>query len=169
MAAAAQPEFGSLQLQLDRLQANLSPVEFIKVATPVGKAAQRDLVEVAKQAVGSDLMFSGWRRLGKLGSTFRIDGTAMVISPVPYGGWIVADKGRRPGSVAPRRSRQVTFKMPWGPRTYLAGKPLKIGASRGKNTLTAGKALIRLRTPARVERIVRQQIKKSGFEEGKVA
>lgn len=154
-------EFGALTLKLTRLETELGPLGMEKALTIVGVKAQGDMLEVAVASLGPDRAFSGWKRLGSLESDLRVAPMEFSIIPKPYGGWIVADKGRRPGSVAPKRARNVTIlKTPWGPRTYTVEKPLKIGPSPGKNTLTHGKLLIRQRSGPRMELEVQKAIRK---------
>lgn len=155
-------EFGALTLKLTRLEAQLGPVGMEEALTVVGVQAQGDMIEAAVAALGPDRMFSGWKRLGRLETDLRVAPSEFTIIPKPYGGWIVADKGRRPGSVAPsRRSRSTTIlKTPWGPRTYTVEKPLKIGPSPGKNALTHGKLLIRQRSGKRMEFQVQKYLRK---------
>lgn len=151
-------EFGALTIYLDRVSEIFSPPEMHRIMQVIGIQAEVDMLEAAALAVGTDLQFSGWKRLGRLGALIRVVGSELTVVPVPYGGWIVADKGRRPGAVAPRRRPQVTMATPWGPRTYKRSKPLRIGSSPGKNALTHGKELLRLRCPERVDRQIQLRI-----------
>lgn len=160
-------EFGALTLKLSQVEAKLGPVGMERALTVVGVKAQGDMLEAAAVSLGPDRSFSGWKRLGALGSALRVGPAEFTIIPTPYGGWIVADKGRRPGSVAPsRRARNTTIlKTPWGPRTYTVDKPLRIGPSRGHNTLTHAKMLIRSRSSQRLEFEIQKYLRES-FQSG---
>lgn len=156
-------EFGAIVQQMDEIIISLGPTQMQPIMHRIGVQAQRDMMEVLSTAIGPDHSFSGWKRLGKLSTNLRVEGPQFTIIPVPYGGWIVADKGRRPGSIAPKRKEIVTMAMPWGPRTYARSKPLKIGPTKGKDVLTKSRILIQLRSPIRleneIERILRRVVR----------
>jgi hypothetical protein len=155
-------EFGALQLQMSELVDGLDKEWMHKILLEVGIESQGDFLLAAAAALGPDRKFSGWPRLGSLETDMKVFGTLLTITPVPYGGWIVADKGRRPGSVAPsRRSKRdpVILNTPWGPRTYSKATPLRIGSSPGKNALTHAKTLVRASAGRRVDLGVQKMIR----------
>lgn len=157
------PEYGALTLKLQQIEEKLGPVEMTKALAVVGVKAQADMVEAIVPALGPDRQFSGWKRLGTVGTDLRVELSQFTIIPKPYGGWIVADKGRRPGSVAPKRGNRdpVILKTPWGPRTYYKSNPMRIGPTQGKNSLQIGKFLIRTRSGPRMELEVQKRIRES--------
>lgn len=164
-----EPEFGALTLKLNQIEAKLGPVEMTKALAVVGVKAQGDMVEAIVPALGPDRQFSGWKRAGTAHTDLRVEVSQFTVIPKPYGVWIVADKGRRPGSAAPSRGKTknpAILKTPWGPRTYYKATPLRIGPTRGKNSLTIGKTLIRTRSGARLELEIQKRIRETGIGRG---
>lgn len=153
---------GAVVQRLNRAELALKPPELTEALRAVGLLAKNDMIEAIVPVLGPKRSFSGWKRLGKLDSLLKVGPQEFTISPVPYGGWIVADSGRRPGSVAPSRGNRlrVTLKTPWGPRTYLRGRPLRIGPTKGHRVLRIGSELIRARSAARLEREIQLRLRK---------
>src|SRR5207344_1025260 len=87
--------------------------------------AKKDLTIEAVRAVGGDLRYSGWKRMGKLSSGFDVVDTSVIVKPRPFGGWIVAEHGRK-STVAPKRRARAVLNTPWGPRTYTRDSPMQI-------------------------------------------
>jgi len=150
-------EFQALQAKFGKLADALGPAGMKAALTDIGVQAKQDLALEAAAAVGGDLRYSGWKRMGKLSSGFEIDGTSVIVNPRPAGGWLVAESGRKP-TVAPKRKARAVLNTPWGPRTYTKGSPLSIGRTRGKNSLTQATERIQKTSPARYDEALQKQL-----------
>lgn len=153
---------GQLSVFMGELEESLSPVAQLNIFKGLELQAKAAMYEPLVAALGADRRFSGWPRLGSLDVHTQAlpigNGAEMKIRPTPYGGWIVAERGRQAGSIAPRRRRTVVFGMPWGPHTYLAGKPLIVGRAPGHRVLTKGVALLRFQLPFAYDEAVQRKL-----------
>lgn len=151
-------EFTALRAKLGRISDALGPAGMRAALTDVGVQAKKDLAIEGAVAVGADLRYSGWKRLGAVKSGFDIDGTTVIVKPRPFGGWIVAEKGRK-HTTAPKRRKTVVLATPWGPRTYTREHPLAIGATRGKGALTKATERIQRSSPQRYDEALQRQLR----------
>lgn len=153
---------GELNVFLGELEESISPIAQVNILKGLELQAKAAMYEPLVAALGTDRRFSGWPRLGSLDVHTQAlpvgNGAEMRVRPTPYGGWIVAERGRQAGSIAPKRRRTVVMAMPWGPRTYLAGKPLVVGRAPGHRVLTKGVILLRLRLPIAYDEAVQLKL-----------
>jgi hypothetical protein len=150
-------EFTALQAKFGKLADALGPAGMKAALIDVGVQAKKDLAIEAEHAVGGDLRYSGWKRMGKLSSGFDIDGTSVIVQPRPIGGWLVAEHGRKK-TQAPKRRAVAILNTPWGPRTYTKSQPLNIGRTRGKDSLTHATERIQKTSPARYDEALQKQL-----------
>lgn len=158
-------DFAVLAHKLDKVTTALGPVGLKAALEIVGVAAKADLVVEAGRVVGADLKYSGWPRVGKLGSRFDIAGTTITVKPRPYGAWMVAEHGRR-ATAAPKRATpgssramfgegrrdRVNMLTPVGWRAYTKANPLQIGPTPARHALTVGAAIIQRESAPRFHR-----------------
>lgn len=153
-------EFAALHAKLGKVTDALGPAGMKAALTDVGVQSKKDMTIEAGRAVGGDLRFSGWKRVGPLSSGFDIEGTSVIIKPRPGGPWMVAEKGRRP-TKAPRKRSRAVLATPWGPRTYTKSEPLRIGRTAGKNALSKAAERIQRTAPARYEEALQRQLREA--------
>lgn len=151
-------EFTALNAKFNRLQDALGPAGLKAALTDVGVQAKKDLTIEAIAAVGADAKFSGWKRLGKLTSGFDVIDTSVIVKPRPFGGWIVAERGRKT-TKAPKRRQRVILATPWGPRTYTREHPLAIGRTGAKRSLTKATERIQRTSPERFDAALQKQLR----------
>jgi hypothetical protein len=151
-------EFAALQAKFSRVADALGPAGSKAALTDVGVQAKKDLQNEAEHAVGGDLRYSGWKRMGALKSGFEVEGMSVVMNPRPAGGWLVAEHGRKP-TQAPKRRGRVRMKTPWGPRTFTKSEPMGIGRTSAKHSLTKATERIQKSSPQRYDEAVQKQLK----------
>jgi len=163
-------EFVALARKLDKISDAVGPVGLKTALRYVADEARRDVLREGVAAVGSDLKYSGWPRLGTLGAPYKITGTTITLTPKPAGGWIVAEQGRRSTKAPSRASAggkrlkgerkrdSVNMLTPWGWRSYSKEHPMRIGNTRAKKTLTKATRTIQSHSPARLQTELHRQL-----------
>jgi hypothetical protein len=152
-----------LKRRVDAIERALDGTSMRTALTRVGMSAKRELSDEGMKAIGDDLRMSGWKRGGKLNSGFDLTSdTSLAITPRPYGLWMVVERGRRE-TTAPRRGRPrtVVLRTPFGPRTYSHERPLRIGATRGRRSLTIARERNERTAPTQVFQSVTEDLRKA--------
>ena len=112
-----------LEMKLDRYRSLVDGRGLRWISTEVGKKTKKELLDTAKQDVGSDAYMSGWRRPPRkrvrvrAGFDFRSDGV-IEFKPKPNGVWKVLEEGRDSGISRRRATRGRVYGRTTGKQTW---------------------------------------------------